>query len=277
MKLSSRIILMAVCAFAATGLPSNQLWADEVGLSVGTAAEACLPNLAQCVEHQFSQNLVPSITVPTLTATLGSGFGSVAGSVEFGAITATVSAAGDFSSTVGPSNGVGNFSGIWDDSLVVTSATLAVGTPVDLLFTLTVNGTLSCTGTGSTVSDIASFGAGNNSITLSSQTCNSVLKGTQGFVESTTVGADLQIQGQLAAVAGASGFNPDFSASTATVDPPSSDFFIDSLTPGATYTTGSGNTYFSPIVSAPEPSTVMLLGSGLVALLGILKLKARTF
>jgi hypothetical protein len=186
------------------------------------------------------------------------------------------SGAGDFSSTVGPSNGLGNFFGMWQDSLVVTSATLAAGTPVDLLFTLTVNGTLSCTGMGSTVSDIISFSTGDNSTSFSRQTCNSVLKGTQTFVEATTVGADLQIGGQLRAVATASGFNPDFSASTASVDPPSSVFFIDSLTPGATYTTGSGNTYFTPIVSAPEPSSVLLLGSGVLALFCILKRKERT-
>jgi hypothetical protein len=275
-QLSSRFVAIAICTCAAMGLTSRQLQADQVGLSVGTAAEACLPNVSPCVDHQFSQNLVLSITVPTLTAISGSGFGSVGGSVEFGSITGTASGAGDFSSTVGPSNGVGNFFGIWQDSLVVTSATLAAGTPVDLLFTLTVNGTLSCTGMGSSVSDSASFGAGDNSITFSSQTCNSVLKGTQTFVEATTVGADLQIEGQLMAEAGASGFNSDFSASTASVDPPSSVFFIDSLTPGATYTTGSGNTYLTPIVSAPEPSGVFLLGSGLVALFCILKRKERT-
>jgi hypothetical protein len=39
--------------------------------------------------------------------------------------------------------------------------------------------------------------------------------------------------------------------------------FLDSLTAGASYSTASGVTYFSPV---PKPSTILLLGFGLIGL-----------
>jgi hypothetical protein len=126
---------------------------------------------------------------------------------------------------------------------------------------------------GSAVTDIASFTGGSNSITFADQTCNTVLQGTQTFTVPTTVGADLPVEGQLNVVAGASGFNVDFSASTAAVDPPSSVFYIDSLTPGASYTTASGNTYFTPASGVPEPGTLLLFGAGLLGVIGATRRK----
>lgn len=271
-----RLVLLAVSLLVGSCLTSSQILADQVGLTVDVLAEACIPALAQCTDNQFSQILVSSVIVPTQTSTLGSGFGTASGTVDFGLITGNVSAAGDFSQIVGASNGEGSFTGVWQDSLIVTSNTLAPGTPVDLQFTLTVHAALGCSGMGSAVSAIASLTGGNDSASFVSQTCNTSLNGTQMFTVATTVGADLPVEGQLAIVAGASGFNPDFSASTAAVDPPSSVFYIDSLTPGASYTTGSGNTYFTPITSTPEPSSLLMLGSCLLGLLGLLVGKRNT-
>jgi hypothetical protein len=195
------------------------------------------------------------------------------GTVQFGLISGGLSAQGSESSSAEP---VGiplnatfagaSFDGVWQDSLTVTSLTLAAGTPVQLAFTLGVDATLNCGGPSAEASALGAFQAGSNQIILSSTTCNSVFQKSDVMIVNTAVGSDLQVEGQLVLSANAEGYNQE--SSSAGVDPPSSNFFVDSLTPGASYITGSGNTYFSP-TSVPEPGTVTLLSSGLLALAGV--------
>jgi len=164
----------------------------------------------------------------------------------------------------------GQFVGTWQDAISVTSATLAAGTPVDLLFTLAVNGNLGCSGADGQVSSIAQFDAEGSVIQASSATCNSTLQGTQTLTLATTVGADLAISGELSMSANSIFVNGE--NSSATVDPPSSQFFIDSETAGAGYIAASGTSYEtpqSPPVGTPEPSSLTMLGVGLLGLAGL--------
>jgi hypothetical protein len=283
-----RRLVLALFGVAGLGMTPGQLFADQVGLSAQATAGASTGG--QNNSQNFAVSLAPStVNVPGQSATINftngqintAAAGSAGGTVNFGSITGVVTAAGNESSSLEPpglnlnnTGGSGEFIGTWQDSLLVTSTTLSQGTPVDLLLTMTLNGNLSCSGSGASAEAFANFSAGANAISYTNTACNSLLQGTQTLNVATTVGADLQVQGELNIVAAATGVN-DF-PSTAGVDPPSSAFFIDSLTPGASYTTGSGNTYFTPTVTAPEPSSWLLLGTGLLALLGLVRPKSNT-
>src|SRR5271170_3485275 len=142
---------LLVAALACLAAPSPLL-ADSVGLTLFALAQAA-PDAPQIFQVT---GVTTPINDPGQTAAFSSsagGFvitdsGSASGTVNFGSISGDVTASA-FASSPDPavlpgaivgSSGNGQFTGEWQDSITVTSATLAVGTPVNLLFTLAVNG-----------------------------------------------------------------------------------------------------------------------------------------
>ncbi len=196
-----------------------------------------------------------SITIPIQSADGNSASGTVA----FGALSGTVYGAG-------PGNGLGagQYTGNWDDILTVTSTTLEAGTPVNLLVALSVDTTTTCSGSG-TVLTTASFSGGGAGLSFQSAACNTTFNKSGTALISTAVGSSFEIEGELDLSAEAVNL-----PGSASVDP-SSGVFIDSETPGASYTTASGTNYETPTQSVPEPSLALLLASGLLALVGLAK------
>jgi hypothetical protein len=96
-----------------------------------------------------------------------------------------------------------------------------------------------------------------NQIVSTSTTCNSTFQGTIQFVESVVAGQTLQLEGELIEFAKGDSIRDG----SALIDP-SVNFYIDPITPGLSYTTGSGTSYLSP-ESVPEPTTLCLLAVGL--------------
>jgi hypothetical protein len=159
-----------------------------------------------------------------------------------------------------------DFTGVWQDTLTVTSSTLTAGTPVDLLFTMSFKFSTVCTGSNTSPSATVEFIAGSQNAIASSTACNATFAGTSPLDFKTVVGANTAVEGFMHSVSGA--------GSSVQVDPPAN-FSIDSGTLGATYTTASGFTYFTPSTSVPEPSSLILFGSGMLTLMDFsLKKKA---
>lgn len=183
----------------------------------------------------------------------------------------------------------------WSDTATVVSGTLAVGTAVDLRFTLRMDSQIDLGGapvqyldTGnrafadsrftlgapgsillSMKQDTGAYGWSNSANTLvttglgaSSNEISRILHVTVG--QAVPIGGWLSTYAKSVATAG----KPDMTASASA----NSYYYIDVITAGASYTTASGTSYLSPV---PLPSAVWLLGSGVAGLTGLARRKAR--
>ena len=211
----------------------------------------------------------PVLISPEIGISNGAGSASASGSVQFGSISGVVSATG----TAGPiaNGGFAVFDGNWDDTLTVTSSTLAAGTTVDLLFTMAYNFSTTCSGANGSPFAEAEFETGSQDVPLqfvtastSDPSCNQKSAGTQTLNVVTFVGATTGVLGfsSLFAAAG--------EGSSGQADAPV-DYFIDSETPGASYTTASETNYSTSIPTVPEPSSLVTLTFGLLSLIGLRK------
>ena len=206
----------------------------------------------------------PELTTQLLLAPpVRDGIAIAGGTVQFGSISASVE--GDSSQGLARDDTHAQYTGIWQDSFTATSATLPVGTLVDYAFTMMYELSLRClvngdtTGQFQTVAANVGFQAGTGSAFVQGNSCNTALIGTREFDQIIRIGATIQLEGQMNISA------DDNSGFHSIVDPPTS-FFIDPITPGASYVTGSGTSYLSPTVSVPEPATLALLCIGLAGI-----------
>ena len=188
----------------------------------------------------------------------------------------------------------------WLDIFTVVSNTLPLGMPVDLRFTAVLEGNLSSSpaaGEGQQSSAGGSFrlqigsvfdsfgcpdaispcGLQDIPISVAAMSVNDKFSGaslpsTTDAVVTTFVGARFFAE----AVLGADG--SAFTAATAAADFSDTGFVtIESLTPGASFTTASGTTYSAPLAVVPEPGTAWLVSIGLAILLTFARIRSERF
>lgn len=265
--MTSRSGVLLLCLGIITIWPSAPAFGDGSGLTAisGVNTGGSIQTVPVSSDLNSSG---PVLNSPEISISNGDGSASAFGSVQFGSISGVVSGTGNGGAI--PNAGAASFEGIWNDTLTVTSGTLASGTPVDLLFTMAYNFSTVCRGAAASPQGEAEFEAGLQNVTVSTSnssgipSCNATLAGSQTLNLTTFVGATTDISGilNLNAVAG--------EGQSALVDPPVN-FYIDSETAGASYTTASGTNYSTPVSTVPEPSSLGLLGFGLVGLIGLRK------
>ena len=213
---------------------------------------------------------------------------SSAANAGFGVLHASADAAA--SSVALGTEGLAQAEAGWLDIFTVVSKTLPPGTPVDLRFTVVLEGSLSSSpaaGRGQrSMADgsfrlqigsvFDSFGCpdaitpcglqdvpvSTNAMSLNGKFSGVSLPSTTHAVVTTFVGA--QFFGEAVLGAGASAFT----AGTAAADFSDTGFVtVESLTPGASFTTASGTTY-SPPATVPEPPTAWVVAAVGLALFG---------
>lgn len=214
---------------------------------------------------------------------------SIGGTGSMGRLVASAAAAAA-SSLDGPVNGTSRdpsgwgssgLNALWFDSVLVTSSYLPAGTPVDLLFTLTLEGEM-WTAADGTPNLANNFTTASSVLQAGPQVVRlDALSNAESWLETTlllhsSVGARVSIEGQLIlrAAAGSSAGRQTYSALASTDFV--SNVFLEVLTPGGAYLADSGATYLATetggvpgegAVPVPEPASLPLLGSGAAALL----------
>lgn len=201
------------------------------------------------------------------------------GAVELGKLEAATdaSAAAAF---LPDAQGDGRVTGAWGDTLHVQSASLPAGTPVKLRFELALASDGRITPLGgqpcppssffspvlvtATFAAPASAATSGGSATLQN-VCEGPLVASVPFIVTAPVGSDVAIGGRLetstVALAMPEFFEHTTASSSGRIDgSETSHFYVDAITPGATYTTASGTSYTSP--TPPSPCGNGILDAG---------------
>ena len=144
----------------------------------------------------------------------------------------------------------------FSDTLLITSSTLAFGTPVQLQFDAALSASITGCGLNSAAHALAQLSSG-SIIQDVCEAANDIYQPTS--VVTTTVGAELQIFASLSVFAGAGA-----SGGTATADAANTlQFFLTPLD-AFTFLSASGNTYQRTTSTVPEPALLLLLGTGVL-------------
>jgi len=226
----------------------------------------------------FSQASLP--TGSSFNDGIGSGnaASNVFGTVSLGTITGFAEADSQEFEPPGRGGGVGSdasLSAFFQDQITVVSSALPADAPVDLLFTLVLDSkaTGNCAVAENEAAVDTSFGAtGPGTLTgldLQNSTCQPAAssQSVQGIAQ-TFVGATLSIEGNLGLSSIAGGLTDGTKIVNIADAAHTSEFFVDSLTPGASYTSASGVSYIQPAASSvPEPHTFGMIVLASVALL----------
>jgi hypothetical protein len=153
--------------------------------------------------------------------------------------------------------------GVFQDSFLLSASTLAVGTPVTLLLTVTLDGTIARSAVNSALPALprvyAGWGLWRDSPLAAAQLFTS--SGSVATAQwSTVVGANVDLVGLLdvSLMGLISGQDSQQSESASGI----AHYYLDVLTAGVSATSASGFNYASPV---PEPAPAAMLVAGLAA------------
>ncbi len=191
---------------------------------------------------------------------------NISGSVGYGLIQATATAASDITSFV-YANAVGEARDYWVETFHIQSATLATGTPVVLSLGVWMDASVNTSTVGQGYA-LAVIGTGLDAGWLTAIDTRNVGSGvhTASISFATGVGGSVTLIGQMNTRAWAELSNGPIKTATASSSA-TARFTVDSLTDGAFYSTTSGNSYLTP-APVPEADTTAMMLAGL-GLLGV--------
>ena len=157
-------------------------------------------------------------------------------------------------SSNGPAGGANaSAQGQWSDTITITSNTLASGTPVTFLATISLHRTIS----GTPPASVSAFVNGPFGLTLTDTLASPNAAQSVSTIVNTTIGSVMSATSTLSLSAGAGAIAP-FSLSGSVLAENTALFSFKPITPGASYTTASGVTF------VPEPASAWLMLCGIV-------------